>query len=145
MEQVAEQEDRIAMMNQSATEPLVRKRPVMVLQLPEQLTARTQRTFLRELESNMDASRPYVVIDCSVTSQFDRSIAHMLLRCLEEAMKRNGDVKLAGIANGADLPGSFDAVNRLFEIFDTTEDAVESFYRLSFDTASETSESESAA
>jgi anti-sigma B factor antagonist len=145
MKQVREQGDRIAMMNQSTMEPLIRNRPVTVLQLPEQLTAKAQRDFVRELECSMDASRPYVVIDCSNVAQLDRSIVHVMLRSLEEAMKRNGDVKLAGISSDVDLMGRFAAVNRLFEIFDSTEDAVESFCKLSFDAASETGESESAA
>jgi hypothetical protein len=57
----------------------------------------------------------------------------LLLCCLEEAMKRNGDVKLAAIPAGAEATVE---LIRLFEIFETSADAVKSF-RLPLEVASE--------
>ena len=53
---------------------------------------------------------------------------YLLLHCLEKAMKRNGDVRLAVNPGGTkDLMEL--GLDRLFHIFDTSEQAVESFKR----------------
>jgi anti-anti-sigma regulatory factor len=123
----------------------IRRRPVNVIQLPERLSRREVQTFIRELGDCMNMSRPWLVLDCSNVRHLDKSVGHLLLHCLEEAIKRNGDVKLAGIPPAADAGLGFPGTNRLFEIFDTTADAVDSFYQLSFDRASDMDKSESAA
>jgi hypothetical protein len=53
----------------------------------------------------------------------------VLLHCLEEAMKRNGDVKLAAIPPAAAAILELTRVDRLFEAFDDTVTAVNSFYQ----------------
>ena len=93
----------------------------------------------------MNMERPYLVLDCSAITHLDNSVVHLLLRCLEEAMKRNGDVKLAGIPLMTEGVPGLTGTGRLFEIFDTTADAVNSFHQLPFDARSEATESESAA
>jgi anti-anti-sigma regulatory factor len=115
-------------------------RCVTVLEFPERSDVEVARGFLRELEQRVNNGRPYLVLDCSAVRQMDKRSAGLLLHCLEEAMKRNGDVKLAGISS-AEQPwiGPFGS-KRLFEIFDTVEDAVSSFHQLPFETA-EASES----
>jgi len=123
----------------------VRIRPVTVMQLPERLGVREGRSFLREVEDRMNMERPYLVLDCSAITHLDNSVVHLLLRCLEEAMKRNGDVKLAGIPLMTEGVPGLTGTGRLFEIFDTTADAVNSFHQLPFDARSEATESESAA
>jgi anti-anti-sigma regulatory factor len=123
----------------------VRIRPVTVMQLPERLGVKEGRSFLREVENRMNMERPYLVLDCSAVSHLDNSVVHLLLRCLEEAMKRNGDVKLAGIPLLTEGVPGLTGTSRLFEIFDTTADAVNSFHQLPFEALSDASESESAA
>jgi anti-anti-sigma regulatory factor len=115
------------------------------MQLPERLGGKEGRSFLREVEDRMNMERPYLVLDCSAVSHLDNSVVHLLLRCLEEAMKRNGDVKLAGIPLMTDGVPGLTGTGRLFEIFDTTADAVNSFHQLRFEAFSEAGESESAA
>jgi anti-anti-sigma factor len=83
------------------------------------------------------ADRPRVVLDCSRVLQFDIAGIQVLLHCLEEAMKRNGDVKLAAIPPGAGKILERTGVVNLFEVFDNTLDAVESFYRLPLNTLRE--------
>jgi anti-anti-sigma regulatory factor len=123
----------------------IRKRPVAVMQLPEQVTRKQVRNITRELERSMSLTRPYLVLDCSNVRHFDNPAVHLILHCLEEAMKRNGDVKLAGLPLTANATLGAAATNRLFEIFDTTAEAVNSFHQLPFQDVSETGESESAA
>lgn len=107
-----------------------RLRVVLVRQLPASLDRRNGRAFLRELEMEMNGERPAIVIDCTQFHTIDRSGIHLLLHCLEEAMKRNGDVRLA-VSIGVKDDLSAWGLDRLFRIFDTNERAVESFRRRS--------------
>jgi anti-anti-sigma factor len=109
-------------------------RPVEVKQLPEKLSLKQGRMFFREVESCLKADRPRVVLDCSQVRQLDSAGIQVLLRCLEEAMKRNGDVKLAAIPPGAAAILELTRVDRLFEAFDNTTDAVNSFHQFPLNT-----------
>jgi anti-anti-sigma regulatory factor len=75
----------------------------------------------------MDADRPRIVFDCSKLLQLDNPTIHLLLCCLEEAMKRNGDVELAAIPNGSSARLALSRLEGLFEVFDTISAAVASF------------------
>jgi len=108
---------------------MIAGRRVAVKQLPEKLGVKQGRFFFREVESYLKADRPRIVLDCSKVQQLDRAGIQVLLRCLEEALKRNGDVKLAAIRPGAATTLELTRVDRLFEIFDSTADAVNSFHQ----------------
>ena len=108
-------------------ETTIRIRTVTIKKLPTTLSVKQRWIFFREMEDCIE-DRPRVVIDCSSVRQVDRTVIHLLLRCLEEAMKRNGDVKLAAIPHGAKAILELTGVNRLFEIFETTAEAVNSFH-----------------
>jgi anti-anti-sigma factor len=103
------------------------KRAVTVKQLPEVLNARHSSKFFDELESCVNVDRPYLVLDCSKVRQMESSAVHLLLCCLEEAMKRNGDVKLASLPSKTRSVLALSGIDRLFEVYDTNEDAVKSF------------------
>jgi anti-sigma B factor antagonist len=105
-------------------------RPVTVKQLPEKLSVQQGRLFFREVESCLNSDRPRVVFDCSKVQQLDSAGIHLLLNCLEEAMKRNGDVKLAAISPRAAATLELTKVDRLFETFNNIADAVNSFNQL---------------
>lgn len=100
---------------------------VAVKQLPEKLSVEHRGVFFRELESCVNANRPRVVLDCSKVQQLDSAGIQLLLRCLEEAMKRNGDIKLAAIPPATAAILELAQVDHLFEAFDSTADAVNSF------------------
>jgi anti-anti-sigma factor len=104
-------------------------RHVSVKQLPEKLSIKQGRSFFREVEPHLQSDRPRVVLDCSKVRQLDSAGIHVLLRVLEEAMKRNGDVKLASIPPSAAAILELTRVGRLFEAFDNTADAVNSFHQ----------------
>lgn len=106
------------------------KRTITVKQVPEDLDLKQERKFLREIEKSMDGDRPRMVLDCSNVREIDKPVIHLLLSCLAEAMKRNGDVRLAGLPPGADAILAHAGADRIFEIYDTTADAVNSFRRL---------------
>lgn len=107
----------------------LRTRAVSIKQMPEKLDVKRGRLFFRELESCMNVERPCIVLDCSQVHQMDRHALHLLLCCLEGAIKRNGDVRLAAVTPAAMLDLQHAAIDRLFRVFDTVEDAVESFER----------------
>jgi anti-anti-sigma factor len=87
------------------------------------------RLFFKELESRVNIDRPCIVLDCSRVREMDRFAIHMLLCCLEEAMKRDGDVKLAAVSESARETLELTRIDRLFEIYDTETEAVNSFFR----------------
>jgi anti-sigma B factor antagonist len=108
----------------------LQRRAVTVKHLPEALSSQQARLFLREVGSSMTAARPCIVLDCSRLRQLNISAIHLLLSCLEEAMKRNGDVRLAAIPQTAMAILERNGLDRLFTIFATSADAANSFQRL---------------
>jgi anti-anti-sigma factor len=103
--------------------------------VPENVDMKRGRLFFSELESRMNIDRPCIVLDCSKVREMDRFAIHMLLCCLEEAMKRDGDVKLAAVSPTARKTLELTRVDRLFEIYETETDAVNSFFRAQFERA----------
>jgi anti-anti-sigma factor len=103
----------------------------VVKHLPETLSRKQQRMFFAEVESCFTVDRPCIVLDCSRVRQMDRSAIHLLLCCLEEAMKRNGDVKLAAIPAESKALLEVTGADRLFEVFETSAEAVTGYSRLS--------------
>lgn len=108
---------------------MLRTRTVTVRQLPGKLDRQIERAFLDDLRRSFDTERPAIVIDCEQWHQMNSSAIHLLLCCLEEAMRRNGDVRLAAVSDEALENLRVMDVDRLFRIFDTTEKAIESFRR----------------
>jgi anti-sigma B factor antagonist len=102
---------------------------VTVTQLPETVDMKHGRLFFKELESRINIDRPCIVLDCSRVREMDRFAIHMLLCCLEEAMKRDGDVKLAAVSASARETLELTRVDRLFEIYDSETEAVNSFFQ----------------
>ena len=121
--------ERCTSTNKDGTYMRLRASAVTVKQLPEKLNFREGRTFFKGLEGSMNVDRPSIVLDCSKLRQMDGSAMHLLLCCLEEAMKRNGDVRLAGVPAEARAILERTGAKRLFKIFDTNADAVNSFYQ----------------
>ena len=106
-----------------------------VKEFPGVLNAPMARLFLGEVQSYLNDDRPRIVLDCSKIGQMDRPSIQLLLSCLEEAIKRNGDVKLAAVPAAAKASLKLAGVDRLFEIFDTNAEAISSFRRLSINSA----------
>ncbi len=104
-----------------------RLRSVTVHQIPSAVTNTGERRFLRDLQSHVAAERPRIVLDCSEVAQMDDATVHLLLCCLEEAMKSNGDVKLAALSPAAESSLRRSKVNRLFELYPTPAAAVHSY------------------
>jgi len=106
-------------------------RSVIVKQFPRVLDAQGSQAFFQELAPHLATDRPCLVFDLSDVRYLDSAGVDLLLRSMEEAMKRNGDVKLAALSPETAAILEMTRTDRLFEIFDSCSDAVESFYRFS--------------
>jgi anti-sigma B factor antagonist len=104
-------------------------RNVTAMQLQESMNSNQLQAFLRELKDCAQNSRPRIVIDCSKIRRMDQAVLLLLLSCLEEAMKRNGDVKLAALPPEAKAVFESTGAARLFKIFETVYEAIDSFRR----------------
>jgi anti-sigma B factor antagonist len=97
------------------------------MQVPEQLKHTEVNAFLNELQPLLESDRPRLVLDCSQVQDMDSAGVEMFLHCMEETMKRDGDLKLAALSPAAAVILELMRVDRLFEVFETADQAVESF------------------
>jgi len=105
----------------------MRKRTVSVHQVPDEISSTSQMELLRRLEMSVENGHPRFVLDCSNLESVGSLEMRFLLCCLEEAMKHNGDVRLSVLRPQAQAVLQRAGIDRLFEIFDTTESAVHSY------------------
>ena len=101
--------------------------PVVVMQVPEVLKVSEVHEFMQELGPLLESNRPRIVLDLSQVRSMESAGVEMLLRCLEEVLKRDGDLKLAALSPEAEVILELMRVARVFETFATCEDAVRSF------------------
>ena len=106
-----------------------RTKTVVVRELPAKLDRHSETALLNDLRAAMKVERPAVVLDCSRIREMDVIALRLLLCCLEEAMKRNGDVRLAAVSPAARESLRGFRIDQLFRIFETSEQAVDSFQR----------------
>lgn len=102
-------------------------RPVVIKRLPLRFNLKEARGFLREVQPLLRTDRPQVVFDMSQVRQIDAAGIDVLLQCMAEAMKRDGDVKLAAVSPHAAVILEMTRTDRLFEIYETSTDAARSF------------------
>jgi anti-sigma B factor antagonist len=103
------------------------KGPVIVMELPEMLNHEEGKKFMDDLRPLMESHRPRIVLDLSQVQQMDSAGIEMLLDCMSEAMKRDGDLKLAAVSPASAAIMELMRVDRLFEVFETTDEAARSF------------------
>lgn len=101
--------------------------PVVIMQLPEELNVREVHNFMQEIGPLLESNRPRIVLDCSQVRSMESAGVEMLLRCLEEVLKRDGDLKLAALSPEAEVILELMRVARVFETFPTSEEAARSF------------------
>ena len=101
--------------------------PVIVMELPENLNHLEGAAFLAEVKPLLESDRPRMVLDCSQVQHIDSAGIEVLLECMEEAMKRDGDLKLAALAPSCAAILELMRVDRLFEVFETADEATRSF------------------
>jgi anti-sigma B factor antagonist len=97
------------------------------MELPETLNYAEGKKFCAELQPLLEVHRPRIVLDCSQIQHMDSAGIEILLECMSEAMKADGDVKLAAVSPASAAIMELMRVDRLFEVFDTTDEAARSF------------------
>lgn len=102
-------------------------RPVVVKRMPERLNLKQARALLRELQPILTSDRPQVVFDMSPVRHLDAAGVDMLLHCMTQAMKRDGDLKLASLSDQAAVILELTRTDRLFEIYNSAAEAMRSF------------------
>jgi anti-anti-sigma factor len=105
----------------------IQVRAVTVKQLPGIVSDQIEHDFLSELRSVLEVDRPRIVLNCSNLRSLNQPAIHLLLFCLEEAMKRNGDVRLAALPKASKAVLQSVGLDRLFKSFDTDAEAIKSF------------------
>jgi anti-anti-sigma factor len=95
--------------------------------MPARVNQREARSFFRDVQPFLKADRPQLVFDMSLVEQLDSAGIEMLLECMAECMKRDGDLKLASLSPQAATVLELTRTDRLFEIFETSTDAARSF------------------
>jgi len=101
------------------------------MQVPEHFTRRKTHDFVQELRGFIESKRPRIVLDCSQVRAIDSAGVQALLHCLEETLKRDGDLKLACLSAEAEVILELTRVARIFETFSTSDEAVRSFDAIS--------------
>jgi len=95
--------------------------------MPERLKLKQARALLRELQPILTSDRPQLVFDMSQVRHLDAAGVDMLLHCMRETMKRDGDLKLASLSEQAAVILELTRTDRLFEIYNNAADAMRSF------------------
>ena len=111
--------------------------PVVVMQVPEQFNAGEVRNFMEELGPLLGSNRPRIVLDCSQVRSIDSAGVEALLQCLEETLKRDGDLKLAALSPESEVILELMRVARVFEAYPTSDEAVRSFNAIPVDAVSQ--------
>jgi len=102
-------------------------RPVVIKRMPSRVGQQQAREFLREVQPFLKSDRPQIVFDLSQVKQLDSAGVDVLLHCMTEAVRRDGDVKLAALSPESSIILEITRTARLFEIYETSTDAARSF------------------
>ncbi len=102
-------------------------RQVIVKELPEKLLRGRAHLLFEEMQPFFEANRGSFVFDFSQVREIDSAGVGVLLRCLEEVMKGNGDIKFSSLSEEAAEVLELTGVHSLFEIFENNSLAVNSF------------------
>jgi len=113
--------------NTMANQKNDKSRPVVVKRMPEKMNLPQARAFWREVQPFVNSDRPQLVFDLSGVKQLDAAGVEVLLRCMNMAMRHDGDLKLAALSPQAEVVLELTRTDRLFEIFETSTDAARSF------------------
>lgn len=106
------------------------KQNVTVKRMPSSSDPRTRLLFLEEVEDFLAQRRPRLVLDCSSLQCLDEAAIHLMLHCLEEALKRNGDVKVAALMPAAETAFEAAGLGRLFNVYATAPEAAAAFHQV---------------
>ena len=102
-------------------------RPVVVKRMPEKMNLKQARSFLKEVGPLLNSDRPQLVFDMSQVRHIDSGGIDVLLQCMRDVVKHDGDLKLASVSPQAAVVLELTRTGRLFEIYENSTQAVKSF------------------
>jgi anti-sigma B factor antagonist len=91
------------------------------------MNQKNARAFLRDIMPILKSDRPQIVFDLSAVKQLDVAGVDVVLEAMNTVMKQDGDLKLAALSDQAAVVLELTRTDRLFEIYETSTDAVRSF------------------
>jgi len=103
------------------------KSNVVIKEVPSQFIAGDAWSFLEETKPVLKRRRPTVVFDFSHVTAIDRSGILVLVKCFEEALKQNGDVKLASVPTELACTLQQTGLDQICDVYDTAQEASDSF------------------
>jgi anti-anti-sigma factor len=106
------------------------KRTIIVVGLPERLTREHTGSFLIKIAALLNADRTRIVFDCSQVLEIDRAGTDMLLHCVEQIIRQDGELTLSAVPPKIVAILELTCINRLFDMFQNNAEAVESYKRL---------------
>jgi anti-anti-sigma factor len=95
--------------------------------MPKRFDRRQARTFYNDVQPLLNSAQPQIVFDMSETGHIDSAGADVLLQCLCEAMKCDGEVKLAGLTHSVSIVLELTRIGGLFEVYENSASAIKSF------------------
>jgi len=102
-------------------------RPVVIMQMPEELGSTEVLGFMQDLKPLIESECPRIVFDCSEVRYVDGAGAQMIRQCLEEAAKRDGDLRLAALAPETEQVLRQTQKTPSYQFFASAREAVHSF------------------
>jgi anti-anti-sigma factor len=102
-------------------------KPVVIKRLPAVMNNGGAKKFFSEVLPLLRSDRPQLVFDLSQVTEIDVAGVEVLLRCMREVMRGDGDLKLASLSAPAATVLELTRADRLFEIYETSTDAVRSY------------------
>jgi anti-anti-sigma regulatory factor len=102
-------------------------KPVVVKRMPKRFGRKEARNFYNDIQPLLNSDQPQIVFDMSETGHIDLAGANVLLQCLCEAMKCDGEVKLAGLTYSAAIVLELTRIGGLFEVYENSASAIRSF------------------
>ncbi len=109
---------------------MANRKSVTVREVPREMTTPHAESFFEQLKPLLRSHRPQLVFDFSPVAVIDTVGVGVLLRCLAQAMQRNGDIKLAVVKPMALEVLELTHAASLFETFPSPEEAVASFHSM---------------
>ncbi len=89
----------------------------IVVNLPEQTTAKQARALCRDLKARLiNVDQPHVILDLSDVKELDTAGLDLLLECLNQAVRRDGMVEVRSISPEAATILELTGMDQIFQL-----------------------------
>jgi len=95
----------------------------MVLRFPERVSGTQARLFAERISSELHHDRPRVIADLSNVRQIDTTALHVLLECLIEVKRQDGEFYLGAVSPEAATVLELTQMDSVFELLPEVAEA----------------------